>query len=254
VITLESLLGRIESRWLVAMIGEDRLTSHYQPIVRTGDGEQIFAFEALIRGDDGQGGVVSGGRIMGAAREADLLFQIDYAARASAVSHRPTERAGTKLFINFSPAAIYDPVFCLRETVSLVEQHAIAAEEIVLEVTESEEITDLDHLKNILSYYRARGFGVALDDLGAGYASLNMLHELRPDYVKIDMDLISGVQADPVKATIAAKVLETADALGAPAIAEGIETQADLDWVRQHGAPLAQGYFFGRPSPSGNPA
>jgi EAL domain-containing protein (putative c-di-GMP-specific phosphodiesterase class I) len=89
---------------------------------------------------------------------------------------------------------------------------------------------------------------VALDDVGAEYSGLNLLHQLRPDFIKIDMALIHGVTEDPYKALITTKTLEIAAALGVESIAEGVGTDAELAWVREHGAIYAQGYAIARPT------
>jgi EAL domain-containing protein (putative c-di-GMP-specific phosphodiesterase class I) len=98
-----------------------------------------------------------------------------------------------------------------------------------------------------LRFYRDAGFRVALDDVGAGYSSLNLLHQLRPDFVKLDMDLIRGVDGDPYKALIAGKIIEIATALGIETIAEGIETPGELEWAQTNGATYAQGFGIARP-------
>lgn len=109
---------------------------------------------------------------------------------------------------------------------------------------------DTAHLTNILRFYREAGFRVALDDLGSGYASLNRLSELRPDYVKLDMQLIRGVDQDPFKATIADRLLSMARDLGVQTVMEGVETVNELRWAQDHRADFVQGYLLARP---GNP-
>lgn len=89
-----------------------------------------------------------------------------------------------------------------------------------------------------------------MDDLGSGYSSLNLLHRLRPDFVKLDMQLIRGVHADPYKATMASRLLGLARDLGVLSVAECVETPEELEWVREHGADYVQGYLVARP---GNP-
>jgi len=91
-------------------------------------------------------------------------------------------------------------------------------------------------------------FAVALDDLGAGYSSLNMLSELRPDCVKLDMGLLRNVHADPVRSMVAANMLDLARALGIRSIGEGIESMEEFDWLAKNGADYAQGYLFARPA------
>lgn len=247
VTTLARVAARSEAVWLDRLLAEDRLTSHFQPIVTTEGGS--FAVEALVRGITEEGDVIGGGRIMTAARGADMLFPVDLAARACAVRTAAASGWRGRLFINFSPAAIYDPDHCLRSTVGLIEAAGIPPENIVFEVGEADSLESLDHLKNILRVYRAAGFKVALDDLGAGYASLNLLHEVRPDFVKLDMGLVQGVDGDAYKAAVLGGLLRMARELGIPTVCEGVETEAEAAWLRAAGADYLQGYLFGRPGP-----
>jgi EAL domain-containing protein (putative c-di-GMP-specific phosphodiesterase class I) len=89
---------------------------------------------------------------------------------------------------------------------------------------------------------------IALDDLGAGFSSLNLIHQLRPDFIKLDMDLVRNVHQDPYKAVITEKLLEIAQSLNIRTIAEGIECQEELTWVRTHGATFVQGYLIAKPA------
>ena len=84
--------------------------------------------------------------------------------------------------------------------------------------------------------------------MGSGYSSLNLIHRLRPDFMKLDMDLIRGVDRDPYKATVARKVVELARDLGVHTIAEGVESAGEMAWVRDHGATFAQGWFIAKPA------
>lgn len=90
---------------------------------------------------------------------------------------------------------------------------------------------------------------MALDDLGAGYSSLALTHEIRPDFVKLDRNLIQGVADDPYKAVIAEKALQLTRELGIRSIAEGVETEAELGWLQEQGADLVQGFLIARPAP-----
>lgn len=106
---------------------------------------------------------------------------------------------------------------------------------------------DVDHLLGILSFYRRAGFRVALDDLGAGYSSLNLLARLRPDFVKLDMELIRGIDVDPYKAVVVDKLLDLAREVGAISVVEGVETEGEWRWAEAHGADLVQGFLCARP-------
>lgn len=237
-----------QTSWLHEMLDAQRLTAVFQPIVYTDDPTRIFAQEALMRGLGRNSTVVYPGYILDVARACGMLTQVDHAAREAAISALLRGELNEKLFVNISPAAVHDPIGAVDTTVRLVDSAKIAHDRIVFEVTEADQTFDVDMLRRILAAYQAAGFGVALDDVGAGYSSLNLLHQLRPDFIKLDMDLIRGVDRDPYKALIAEKILEIARSLGVRTIAEGIETAEELAWVREHGADFAQGYLISRPT------
>lgn len=245
---LSILLGRVEGEWLLNMLDENRLVTHFQPIVNSARPADVYAYECLLRGHEADGTMVYPNRIFGVATTADLLFQLDRAARITAVRSAARHSIQSKIFINFNPSSIYDPAYCLRTTLGAVQEAGFSPEQIVFEVVESSEAHDANHLVNIMSYYRDKGFGVALDDLGAGYSSLNLLTRLKPDFVKLDVQLIRDVDSDTYKAHIAAKLLEMAQQLGIRTVAEGVETEAEWHWVREHGADYVQGYLFARPA------
>ncbi|MDX2096743.1 MAG: EAL domain-containing protein, partial [Leptolyngbyaceae cyanobacterium bins.59] len=132
--------------------------------------------------------------------------------------------------------------------VRAIDEANIPHENIVFEVIESDKPQDLDHLKSILKFYQEAGFLVALDDFGAGYSNLNLIYELRPNFIKLDMQLLRNVHQDSYKALITEKILEITQSLNIQTIAEGIETVEELDWVQQHGATFVQGYLIGKPA------
>ena len=248
---LSAVVARIQGEWFTEMLREDRLTSHFHPIVRTDEPQTVFAYECLLRGLGTDGSLVQPGRLFQAALDADLLFPLDRVARLTAIrcaAAHDLDAGDTRLFINFNPTSIYDPNYCLRSTVAAIAETALSPDRVVFEVVESDQITDLGHLVRIADFYREAGFKIALDDLGSGYGSLNLLCELRPDFVKLDMQLVRGVDHDTYKAGIVRGLLETARDLGIESVAEGIETEAEWSWVREHGADYVQGYLFAMPA------
>ena len=245
---LATLTAVVRGEWLVEMMREDRLAVHFQPIVSAASPEKVFAYECLLRGLDKEGGFVSPGDMFGVAKRAGLLFNLDREARIKAILEASGFGLEHNIFINFNPRSIYDPVSCLKSTMSAIGRSDLSPERIVFEITESEEIKDEKQLKRILDFYRERGFKVALDDLGAGYSSLNLLASLRPDFVKLDVGLVRDVDSDPYRAAIAAKLLELAKDLGITVVAEGVETEEQWRWLVTHGADFVQGFFFARPA------
>ncbi len=252
VVSLRRFQAVSRSAWLLGLLGDKRYTSHFQPIVAATDTASVFGHEALLRGLDDQDRPVPPGDMFRAAQDSDLMFQLDLAARQSAIREAVRLGLESRIFINFAPNAIYDPLYCLRSTVATISEAGVNPDRIVFEVTESEQVRDLQHLDAILTVYRKAGFQIALDDLGAGYSSLNLIHRLRPDLVKLDMDLIRNVDQDDYKAAIAETLLALARRLGIRTVAEGVETQGELDWLRNHGADYVQGFLIA--PPSGKPA
>ncbi|KYC38589.1 diguanylate cyclase [Scytonema hofmannii PCC 7110] len=246
--SLQRFIKFSQSDWLVDMLATERFTSHFQPIVLINDTSQIYGYESLLRGLDEQGNLVPPGPILELATESGLLPQLDRVARLSAIAQVRRHQVSGQIFINCSPTALYDPVSCLRTTVEAIERAGISPERVVFEVVESDNTQDLAHLKAVLRYYRDAGFLVALDDLGSGYSSLNLLHQLRPDFIKLDMELIRDVHQDLYKASITEKLLEITQKLNIRTVAEGIECIEELNWLRERGATFAQGYLIAKPS------
>lgn len=248
VISLETLLGRLSGRWLVEVIAERRLQTVFQPIVSVSDPGTVVAHECLLRARGAQGEFVSPAALFDAARQSQMLFHLDRAARLRHIRSADECRLDTDVFINFNPTAIYDPEYCLRSTVAAIDRCEIHRRQFVFEVVESDEMMEMDRLAQTLDFYRDAGFRVALDDLGAGFGSLNLLAALKPDIVKLDMGLMRGIDSDRMKATIVSRLLAIAGELGVQTVVEGIETVAEWQWALEHRADFAQGYLFAKPS------
>ena len=245
---LDTFMAKARSGWLVEMLERDSFYMDFQPIVSAASPDKVFAYECLLRGRDTQGKTVPPGLIFDAARGAKLLFQLDRAARLTAIRDAAAHKVTTPIFINFNPTSIYDPAFCLKTTIAAIKEAGIAPDRIVFEVVESDAVNDTNHLLNIVHFYRQQGFRIALDDLGSGYGSLNLLSQLRPDFVKFDRELIRGVDGDPYKQKVFVKLIEMARDLSVHTLAEGVETEGEYRWLADQGVEYLQGYFFARPA------
>lgn len=245
---LSALLARMHGRWLSGIIADERIVTYFHPIVRAEAPLEVYAYECLARGMENDGSIIAPDRMFSVARDADILFNLDRACRLAAIRDARRCRGDAMVFINFNPTAIYKPEFCLRTTLEAMEEAGFTPANVVFEVVESDHVGDVGHLLSVLDYYRERGFRVALDDLGAGYGSLNLLSQLRPDYIKLDIQLVRNVDSDSYKARITENLLELATRLDIPSIAEGVETVAEWQWLKAHGARLVQGYLFARPA------
>jgi EAL domain-containing protein (putative c-di-GMP-specific phosphodiesterase class I) len=237
-----------QSTWLNELLTERRLTSVFQPIVEAAAPHRVFGREALLRGVTRQSAVLYPSYIFDVARGCGMLPQVDLAARQAAIDGVLRDGVGERVFINVSPAAVADPLATLDATMRMLALARIEPTRVVFEVVESDRLADVPAFRRALDTYREAGFRVALDDVGAGYSSLNLLHQLRPDFIKLDMELVRGVDADPVKGLIAQKIVEIATQLGIETIAEGIETPEELGWVQASGARYAQGHLIAKPN------
>jgi EAL domain-containing protein (putative c-di-GMP-specific phosphodiesterase class I) len=248
--TLESLIARIQGEEVIDLLEAGRLETYLHPIVTTNESNEVFAYECLTRGRNRNGDIVSPGFLFDTARKADMLFYLDREARTTALRSGAPLAGRTKLFVNFNPTTIYTPEYCLKTTMDVLSEGNLGQEDVVFEVVESDKIDDTDHLLSILTFYRDRGFAVALDDLGSGYNSLTSLSRLQPDYMKLDIDLVRDVDQDPFRQAIVRNLLLLARDLGIRTVAEGIERVGEYDFVRDSGVDYVQGYYFAKPEPA----
>ena len=246
--TLEQWLSLLAASGLMEILAAKRFVSWFQPIVSASDGA-VVGHESLLRGQRPDGSLMFPGEIFTLANENDLLFQVDRQARESALRCAAAAGITGQLFINFVPTAIYDPVHCLQSTVGWARKLGFDPGRLVFEVVETERVGDFEHLKHILDFYRQAGYRVALDDVGSGYASLNLLATLKPDIIKVDMEIVRGIDADPQRQAVFRALVGIARELGIEVLAEGIETAGELAYVVSEGADLLQGYLLARPAP-----
>lgn len=213
----------------------------YQPIVDVASCT-VYGHEALVRGPNGE----SAYSVLSQVNDQNR-YKFDQACRVKAVAGAARLGMREYLSINFLPNAVYRPDLCLRTTLEAAREHHFPIERIIFEVTESEQVRDRKHLVNIFEEYRRFGFMTAIDDFGAGYAGLNLLAEYQPHLAKLDMDLIRGVDTHRPRQAIVANMVAMCRDLGVRILAEGVETRAERDFLRDAGIELMQGYFFSKP-------
>ncbi|AHF00529.1 diguanylate phosphodiesterase [Thiomicrospira aerophila AL3] len=213
----------------------------FQPIVDD-QVHCVFGYEALVRGCQGQGASEVLSKINDGNR-----YVFDQACRVKAIQLASELQLDKMLSINFLPNAVYEPAHCIRSTLDAAEQFAFPTERLMFEITESEYVADVKHMTRIFSEYKAQGFTTALDDFGAGHAGLNLLASFVPDIIKIDMELVRGIDSNPVKQSIARGVVQICNDLGIRVLAEGLETAEEVAFYQDLGVSLMQGYYFAKP-------
>ena len=216
----------------------------FQPIVDLRD-RSIYAQEALVRGADGQGA----GEVLATVTE-DIVYAFDRKCRIGAIKSgtRLLGDRAERLSLNMMPNSVYDPTTCLRTTVAAAEAAGFAIGRLMFEITEHEAIRDIDHFTEIVAYYKNMGFTTAIDDFGAGSSGLNLFTAIVPEIVKLDRKLIAGIDTSPVQSAVVGNMVELCAKLGIEIIAEGVETAAEVDVLKDLGIHLFQGYFFARPA------
>ncbi|PLT34564.1 EAL domain-containing protein [Bacillus sp. V5-8f] len=241
---LREVASRVGNHETVKIIQSTEFIGFFQPIVLLRD-KSLFAYESLLRDPLGR---ISPGQLFKVAQETGMQSLLDQKARETAIKGRVGKiNNGIKSFINFLPSTIYNPDYCLRHTFHIVERYGINPEDLVFEVVETEKIDDIDHLKKIFRTYQNQGMAVALDDFGAGYSTLDVLVQLQPDYVKIDRSNIMFCDSDTGKQEFLKNVVHVARELNIRTLAEGVERVEELQFCKDIGIDLAQGYLIGRP-------
>jgi len=204
----------------------------FAPIVYADDHEDVLAHAALMRFPRLD---MTSDAVFGLAQQADLLHQLDRAARVACIERAPAQGIDGPIFVEFQPAAIYDPVYCLQTTVAAAKRVGVAPEHIVFTLSHPNRGYDIGHLQSILSFYRQRGFRVALGQLGSGLGALELLQHLRPEFAWLSRELVGGIDGDPYRGVIARKLLEMAHRLRIETIAEPGVSEADRGWLYEHG-------------------
>ncbi len=243
--SLPVLFERVRNRDIVQVIQTGELIGHIQPIFDIKN-NQLFAFESLLR-THGMNPIPPG-QLFQVAENTGLLSLLDQRGREVAIqTRRKYIKKGVKSFINFLPSTIYNPEYCLQHTFHLVNRYGIDPTDLVFEVVETEKIEDVEHLQKVFVTYKKQGMKVALDDVGSGFSTIDMLELLHPDYVKIDRSYIDHCDQDRQKQKFLREVQLVAQDLNIQVLAEGIERMEELELCRDLGMNLAQGYFLGKP-------
>lgn len=217
-------------------VADGGFTMALQPVVDLGT-RRVMGYEALARFPQDELGPP--GAWFAAARRLRLLKELETAAMDKALEHLASLGPEQLLAVNLSPDALVSGVADRLE--------GPEGQRIVIELTEHEPVSDYARLNEAIGRLQAAGVRLAVDDAGAGFASLRHILDLSPDIIKIDIHIIRGVDQDPGRAAIAEMLVRFAERTGVEVVAEGVETEAEAQALLALGPMLAQGYLFGRP-------
>lgn len=232
-------------RELQTLLEEAAVTPVFQPIVDLRRGE-LLGYEGLIRGPQ-HSPLASPAKLFQVAAQFGLLLELEALCRRVILSRFVAQSLPGRLFLNTTPDCLLSIRFSCDALREELDQAGLPPERLVIELTESRPIDDVGRLLKNLAPCRAAGMGVALDDLGAGFAGLRVWYELQPDFVKVDMHFVQEIDRAPLKRYFTQAVQQLTVNSGAQLIAEGIESHAELRVLQEMGVAFGQGYFIAKP-------
>jgi len=241
----ERIAARRRRQRLFDLVLEGQVRSVYEPIVDVGS-HTVYGYEALARGPEGSE-LHSPAALFASAEEQDLLFQLDCLCRRSALDGARDFPRESKLFLNVRPTTIHDPNFQAETVGRTLEQCNLRPSDVVFEISEQESIKNFSIFREVRDYYGKLGFEIALDDVGAGYASLESVMELAPEYIKVDRAFVAGIDEDPMRQELLRALQTVAEKLNARIIGEGLDTIEELETLGRLGISFGQGWLFGKP-------
>ena len=245
------LTSRLEARRrrarLFELVLDGKVRSVYEPIVDVST-HTVFGYEALARGPEGSE-LYSPAVLFSTATETDLLFQLDCLCRRSGLDGARDLPGGAKLFLNVRPTTIYDPAFRAEQITETLAASKLTPSDVVFEISEQESIANFEIFREVRDYYGKLGFQIALDDVGAGYSSLEAVIELSPEFIKVDRAFVAGIDEDPARQELLRALMAVSNSIGSRIIGEGLDTLEELETLGSLGVPFGQGWLFGKPHP-----
>ena len=217
----------------------------FQPIVSLRDGS-VFGYEALSRGPQGTE-MESPNVLFEYAQRYGKLWDLELLCRTKAIETVSRLHAQIRLFLNVNPNIMHDIKFRQGFTKEYLNQYGINPEDVIFEITEKEAVDNISDFIKTIDNYKNQKYKIAIDDTGAGYSGLNMISDIHPHFIKIDMNLIRDIDKDGTKQSLVKSMSQFASLSNTFLIAEGIETEGELLKLIEIGIDYGQGFFIKRP-------
>lgn len=233
---------------LKKIIAEERIVVEFQSILSARN-HSVIGFEGLIRGTPPEGSLIPPIVLFDAARKYGMILELDRLCREKVLSRFRNIYRFQKdklLLLNLETSFLSSEVVGSGYLLDQVMRHNIPPANIIIEIVESKTI-DSKSLIHFVTSYRASGFNIALDDVGSGHSNFERISLLKPDIIKVDRSIISGMATNYFKQEIFKSLSNLSKNIGCLTLAEGVETQEEVLCCIEYGADLLQGYFFSRP-------
>lgn len=239
-------MDRLKEKFL-EIIEERLITTVFQPIVSLRDGS-VYGYEALSRGPENTE-LHTPKKLFEYAEKFGMLWDLELLCRSMAIETVHRLQAQITLFLNVNPNIMHDIKFRQGFTKEYLNNYMINPENIVFEITEKDAVSNIAEFMRTIQNYKSQNYRIAIDDAGAGYSGLNMISDIRPHFIKLDLNLIRGIDSDVTKQSLVRSMSEFASLSNTYLIAEGIETENELIKLIEIGIHYGQGYFIQRPLP-----
>lgn len=230
---------------LMKILNEGNIKTVFQPIISLKDGA-VLGYEALSRGPE-DSVLESPSNLFEVARIHDKLWEMELLCRIKALENVSEQIKDLYIFLNVDPAVINDEKFKNGFTKEFLEKYNIGSHNIIFEITEKNVVNDYKSFRAIIDHYKDEGYKIAIDDTGSGYSGLLLISEIHPHYIKLDMNLIRDIDKDGLKRSLIKTFCDFCLVTDIKLIAEGIETENELDTLIDMGIDYGQGFFIQRP-------
>ncbi len=243
----DGLLPNALTIQLTNILDTKNIYTVFQPIISLSDA-RVIGYEALSRGPRGSA-LERPDQLFDTAKKLNKLWDLELLCRIAALDRAKYMPPDKMLFINVDPKIIHDTRFQKGLTRDILDQYHIDPTNIIFEITEKTSIEDYRSFRRILDNYTSQGYKIAIDDTGSGYSGLRMLAETRPQFIKIDMQLVRDIDKDNLKQALIRAFYDFAASTNMKIIAEGIETVSELYTLIDIGIHYGQGYLLQKPMP-----
>ena len=237
-----------DAQMLSFILHEECIKPVYQPIVSLQNG-QIYGYEALSRISDNDL-VMDIEQLFRLADRANRSWELETLCRIRALDGASQIGPNVLLFLNVNPNIIHDAKFTEGFTKRYLWSYGVRPENLVFEITERVAVLDRNAFLAAISHYKSQQYGIAIDDVGAGYSGLKIIADVKPNLMKLDMSLIRNIDKDETKQLLCKAIVDFGKSAGILLIAEGVETEEELKTVIALGLDYGQGYFLGIPRES----
>lgn len=230
---------------LIQIINDSDIRIVFQPIISLRDGS-VLGYEALSRGPAGTL-LQNPDALFGIAAECGKLWELEQLCRTKALETAFKISTSFQLFLNVNPHVIHDEKFKLGFTKEYLKDFNIDPSNIYFEISEKNAVGDLSGFKKTIEHYKKQNYKIAIDDAGAGYSGLNLITDVHPHFIKLDMKLVRDIDKDAYKKSLVKSLYDFSCLTDVELIAEGIETEAELRALIEIGVHYGQGYFIQYP-------